>query len=124
MSDQQNGVDDQFQRQQATPQTINEVEMLLRNSRDSFEQVRKQSPTRFRFRVINRNGQDIRDTHEQHGIPTKSRTDTETGTGNHSTCVDHSFYDQCSTVFQDPTHTNWPGVAEPEGCYGASATYA
>jgi len=53
----------QFTRQQA-PQddvAIFDVERQLRNSRESFDYVRSLSPTRYRFRVINASGIDIRD---------------------------------------------------------------
>jgi hypothetical protein len=60
-------LNEQFTRQQATDHprhdTCNDIERLLRNSRESFDCVRSVSPTRYRFRVVDGRGRDIRDSH-------------------------------------------------------------
>ena len=56
-------MDEQFNTQSADrDNTLIDVERLLRNSRESFDFVRSVSPTRFRFRVIDSKGCDIRDS--------------------------------------------------------------
>ncbi len=120
VNDEQKRLDAQFQRQQATPQTTNEVEKVLRDSRQSFEQVRTLSPTRFRFRVVNREGEDIRDTlNEQHSEnnQTNQETQGQSEVDSHSTCVERPLFDQWWEKFQDSIRTNRPGVAEKAGCY-------
>ena len=70
-------LNEQFTRQQAnvsshtTDQARNhesnaaftDVERLLRNSRESFDAVRSVSPTQFRFRVVDTDNQQVRDSH-------------------------------------------------------------
>lgn len=54
--------DEQFARQKNTGDTSQfDFEKTLRRDRDSFNTVRKLSPTRYRFRVLDANGYDIRD---------------------------------------------------------------
>jgi hypothetical protein len=59
-------LDEQFHRQQPSHHEaaarITDSERLLRDSRKSFDQVRRLSPTRYRFRVVDANGCDIRDS--------------------------------------------------------------
>ncbi|ASJ72242.1 HNH endonuclease signature motif containing protein [Granulosicoccus antarcticus] len=102
INDHPDGYKESFHRQQATRQNINDIESLLRNSHDSFEKVRELSPTRFRFRVVNQEGQDIRDTNDSSGRQNPSPSDT------HSTGVERSFYPP------------WPGVAEKAPPYRVS----
>ncbi len=55
-------LNDQFVRQQRiTDITMFDFETTLRNSTDSFNAVRKLSPTRYRFRIVNAQGNDILD---------------------------------------------------------------
>lgn len=101
-------VDEQFQRQQATEHTLNEVEKRLRNSRESFEQVCQLSPTRFRFRVVDQNGQNIRHSHSTsaHAKSNDSRTTGSQITDTHSTSVD-----------KYTNNANWSGVADKQANY-------
>jgi hypothetical protein len=59
-------LDEQFQRQRPShykaAARITDGERLLRDSRESFDQIRKLSPTRYRFQVVDANGCDIRDS--------------------------------------------------------------
>ena len=96
-------LNEQFTRQQATDHprhdTCNDIERLLRNSRESFDCVRSVSPTRFRFRVVDGRGRDIRDSHALRSTEPEQ-----------STCVDRPAKD-----------TAWPmgrpAVGEPAGAY-------
>lgn len=55
-------MDEQFNLQSiASDNPVIEVERLLRNSHESFDYVRALSPDRFRFRVIDSSGYDVRD---------------------------------------------------------------
>jgi hypothetical protein len=57
-------LNDQFSMQQHADNTsMFNVEKELRNDRESFNTVRKLSPTKYRFRVFNADGQDIRSKH-------------------------------------------------------------
>lgn len=54
-------LDAQFEQQQRTDDlTLFTVEKALRNDRVSFNQVRNLMPTRYRFRIVDANGNDIR----------------------------------------------------------------
>ena len=55
-------LNEQFVRQQRTDDnSLFDFENTLRNSTDSFNAVRKLSPTRYRFRIVNAQGHDILD---------------------------------------------------------------
>ena len=55
-------LNEHFVRQQRTSDnSMFEFETTLRNSRESFNTVRKLSPTRYRFRIIDAQGKDILD---------------------------------------------------------------
>ncbi len=114
VTDCQNGSNEQFLRQQATEHTFNDVEKRLRNSRESFDLVRQLLPTRFRFRVVNREGQDIQNKQMDKDAQANSTT------GTHSTCVERPFCDQWQEEFHNSTRANWPGVAENSGEYVVS----
>ena len=52
---------EQFEQQRhASDASLFDVEKSLRNNRDSFDTIRKLSPTRYRFRVMNAQGVDVR----------------------------------------------------------------
>jgi hypothetical protein len=57
-------LNNQFSRQQHIDDaSMFSCEKELRNNRESFNTVRKLSPTKYRFRVVDANGQDIRSKH-------------------------------------------------------------
>ncbi len=98
----------------------------MRDSRESFEQVRTLSPTRFRFRVVNREGEDIRDTlNEQRNQNSQSEQQAlgYSEADSHTTCVERPLFDQWWEGVQDPIRTNWPGVAEKAGYYCVAEPY-
>ena len=69
-------LDEQFaQQKHADDISMFHVEKELRNDRQSFTKVRNLSPTRFRFRVVDAQGNDIRDIHN---VQTATKTDTKT----------------------------------------------
>ncbi|ASJ72483.1 HNH endonuclease signature motif containing protein [Granulosicoccus antarcticus] len=100
LNDQTNGNLEEFIRQQSTEQSTSEIENLLRNSPESFELVRQLSPTRFRFRVVNGEGQDIRDI-------CKTR----------STHVDPAFCYEPLQSSQGSDPSTFYGAAEPAAHY-------
>ncbi|ASJ75730.1 HNH endonuclease signature motif containing protein [Granulosicoccus antarcticus] len=115
--------EEQFIRQQATEQTVNDIEIALRNSRESFELVRQLDPTRFRFRIVNKEGMDIRDTKET-SSPNRSNHENHENHENHSTRVDKPFDDYWQSTDEDTPFKHWPGVAELAGYYCADNAYA
>ncbi|ASJ73254.1 HNH endonuclease signature motif containing protein [Granulosicoccus antarcticus] len=119
--------EEQFIRQQATEQTVNEIEKALRNSRESFELVRQLDPTRFRFRVVNKDGLDIRDISETakppkwQGEPGESNESDQLNHDAYSTRVDNPFYDFRQQTDEDTPFKHWPGVAERAEYYCAAS---
>ncbi|WP_205737870.1 HNH endonuclease [Granulosicoccus antarcticus] len=122
VNDLETAFEEQFIRQQATEQTDNEIEKALRNSRESFELVRQSDPTRFRFRVVNKDGLDIRDISEAQKSEKQRDEFAESNYDNYSTRVDQPLYDcqQKSGRDTDTLSTHWPGVAEQAECYCAA----
>jgi len=60
-------IDEQFAQQQNRKDiTMFDVEKQLRNNRGSFETIRNLSPTRYRFRVLDPDGNDIRAKQSTH----------------------------------------------------------
>ncbi|ASJ75316.1 HNH endonuclease signature motif containing protein [Granulosicoccus antarcticus] len=113
VSDSKEGLEEQFIRQQATSQTFDQIERQLRNSQESFQLVSQLSPTRFRFRVVNREGQDIRDISDFFKEPCVAERRAGAEKDFHSTHVD-SDLDPDS---QSKGFSSWPGVAEMAGKY-------
>jgi hypothetical protein len=62
-------LNDQFSmQQQADNPGMFNVEKELRNDRESFNTVRKLSPTKYRFRVVDADGQDLRSKHSAFNV--------------------------------------------------------
>ena len=62
VDDDEQSLNEQFARQQNAHDTSQfDFEKTLRDDKDSFNKVRKLFPTHYRFRVVDANGQDIRD---------------------------------------------------------------
>ena len=93
-------IDEQFIRQQAQHKYVFvfDIERDLRNNRESFDYIRKLSPTRFRFRVMDRDGRDVRDV-EWHD----------------STRVEKTISTEQSQ--HQSAHPNWSEIAECVGSY-------
>ncbi len=87
--------EEQFARQQKPGCVHGSVEHELRNDRASFSQVRQLLPTRFRFRVVNRDGLDIRDLQGFDPEPAAESTHVD------STC-EHTFHGSPN----DPTYSD------------------
>jgi hypothetical protein len=61
----QTSLNEQFtQQQHVSDPTMFDFEKELRSDRDSFNRVRKLSPTTYRFRVFDADGRDIRGSHD------------------------------------------------------------
>ena len=83
-------MDEQFNRQSAgDTRALIDVERLLRNSRGSFDFVRSVSPTRFRFRVVDSKGCDIRDPDSRENYSTRSESIPERSTRSECASVDN-----------------------------------
>lgn len=113
VDEQPDGLEEQFNRQQQAGGVHGDVEQQLRNDRDSFDKVRCLLPTRFRFRVVDRNGVDIRDC-QVSGLHAGPVAD--------STHVDSTFFD---TSDVDTTNINPTGdqPAHSEATYPDSSPF-
>jgi hypothetical protein len=88
-------LDEQFeQQQQADDPSLFDFEKELRNDRESFSQVRRLLPTRYRFRIVDADGNDIRHQSsattfkdEVHASSTAVQSTVVQSTATHSTAV-------------------------------------
>jgi hypothetical protein len=106
---------EQFNRQSAgNSGALIDVERNLRNSRGSFDFVRSVSPSRFRFRVVDSEGRDIRDPNSRENHSTRSESMSEQSTRSECASIDN---------FAETHHRHH--VAEPaaEYQYWTSTTY-
>lgn len=124
------GVEEEFTRQQQAGCIHSEVEQELRNDPASFSQVRQLLPTRFRFRVVNRDGLDIRDVQGLDARPAAESThvdstceQTDHGSQTDSTYSDNAPFNQWWSDVQgdsnasDTRGKHRPGVEEEVGIY-------
>jgi hypothetical protein len=101
----QTSLNEQFSQQQhVSDASMFDFEKELRNDKESFNKVRKLSPTNYRFRVFDADGRDIRGSHHAEtckaDIPTKGDSQTRQNLSNpvhHYGCVpSHSTRVECA----------------------------
>lgn len=130
VDEQSGGLEEQFTRQQKAGCVYSDVEQELRNDRASFSQVRKLLPTRFRFRVVNRDGLDIRDVQgvDDQSAAESTHVDSTCEHTNHSSQTESTYSDnapfnqwwsdvQGGSNASDIRGKYWPGVEEEMGIY-------
>ncbi len=112
VDEQSDGLEEQFVRQQRAGGVHGEMEQALRNDRESFSQVQQLLSTRFRFRVVNRDGLDIRDVQGQDAEPAAESTHVESthvesthveSTHVESTCEHADHSSQTDSTYSDDT---------------------
>ncbi|MFK8079947.1 MAG: DUF222 domain-containing protein [Granulosicoccus sp.] len=122
-------LNEQFEQQQnADDKTMFDFEADLRNDRESFDKIRKLSPTRYRFRVIDAEGRDIRHRFTVKANTSYPEADTESETSNNfkqSTRVDCAEPAPGGYGFKksaDTKHTPW-FTTEQSAVYHVSTHY-
>ncbi len=95
-------LNEQLARQQrADDKSMFDFEKELRNDRESFDRVRKLSPTSYRFRVVDADGNDIRSTQSTNDNNSQTYSTTEYKSSDSSF---HCTRVECAEPFMDYYH--------------------
>ncbi len=109
------------QQQQASDHSLFNFEKELRNDRESFDTIRKLSPTRYRFRIVDSAGHDIRYSSDT-DIRTNSNINTNTNSSSDAITSTNNTNTKKLTQADSHEATRVASAESPPGIYGFTKT--